>query len=414
MNNQQAIKVLGGKAPGNSDTTDASATQALTDTPNELGGQLPSFVDLLPEQALPYWQLVQKYPIFEGLIVLLFFWLLAYLIRRYAISLIEKLAGKTETDLDDRIIDEVRGPIFITVCWIGVIIAAASAGLTEGWARFIPPVIMSLIVFIWIRTSLALSSAIFTSLARDPHHFKKIDIRTEPLLIICSKIIVLVLGSYLILVIWGINPVGLLASAGIVGIAVGFAAKDTLANLFSGVFILADRPYRLGDYINLDTGERGKVTHIGIRSTRILTRDDIEITVPNGIIGNAKVVNESGGPHQKMRVRIAVQCAYEANIDDANRVLMQVASDNDDVCEHPTPRVRVRGFGQSGIDIELLCWISEPELRGKVSHRLYSEIHRAFAKHELEIPYPRLVAIVQKDDENQLNPSVIDPPTEER
>ena len=72
----------------------------------------------------------------------------------------------------------------------------------------------------------------------------------------------------------------MLALAGIVGIAIGFTAKDTLANLFSGVFILADRPYKMGDYVNLESGERGRVTHIGIRSTRILTRDDIEVTVP--------------------------------------------------------------------------------------------------------------------------------------
>lgn len=62
------------------------------------------------------------------------------------------------------------------------------------------------------------------------------------------------------------------ALAGIIGIAVGFAAKDTLANLFSGVFILADAPYKIGDFVVLDTGERGEVTHIGIRSTRLHPR----------------------------------------------------------------------------------------------------------------------------------------------
>ena len=142
------------------------------------------------------------------------------------------------------------------------------------------------------------------TLAADPIRFKSIDIQTEPLLIIVSKILICVISAYSVLMIWGINPVGLLASAGVVGIAVGFAAKDTLANLFSGMFILADRPYKLGDYINLSSGERGKVTHIGIRSTRLLTRDDVEITIPNGVIGNAKVVNESGGSHKKMRIRL--------------------------------------------------------------------------------------------------------------
>ncbi|OQW99996.1 MAG: hypothetical protein BWK74_00755 [Desulfobacteraceae bacterium A6] len=89
------------------------------------------------------------------------------------------------------------------------------------------------------------------------------------------------------------------ASAGIIGLALSFAAKDTLANLFSGVFILADAPYKIGDFIVLDSGERGEVTNIGIRSTRLLTRSDIEITVPNSIMGNTRIINEAGGRHQK-------------------------------------------------------------------------------------------------------------------
>lgn len=354
-----------------------------------LVSELPRFVELLPESVQPYWQLIQKYPLLETITILFIFWLLAYLLRRYALKLIAKLADRTETNLDDDIINAVKGPIFSTVLWVGVIIAATSLQLSGGWTQYVTPIIMSIIVVIWLRVGNALSSTIFTTMSRDTRNFKKIDIRTEPLLIIASKILVFVVSAYFILVIWGINPVGLLASAGIVGIAVGFAAKDSLANLFSGVFILADRPYKLGDYINLETGERGKVTHIGIRSTRIMTRDDIEVTIPNGVIGNSKVVNETGGFHAKMRLRISLQCAYSSDLEKVNDVLMKIAEENDNVCDHPTPRVRVRGFGESGIDVELLCWVNEPELRGLVSHLLYVEIHQSFNEHGIEIPYPR-------------------------
>jgi small-conductance mechanosensitive channel len=249
--------------------------------------------------------------------------------------------------------------------------------------------IVSVIILIWTRVALALASIIITAVSRDDNRFKKIDVRTEPLLIIGSKIIILLISSYILLMIWGINPVGLLASAGIVGIAVGFAAKDTLANLFSGVFILADRPYKLGDYVNLDSGERGKVTHIGIRSTRILTRDDIEVTIPNGVIGNAKVVNESGGPYPKMRVRIDVQCAYESDLEEVCAVLMKIADEEDLVCPYPSPRVRVRSFADSGINIQLMGWINRPEDRGRITHILYIKVHQAFREANIEIPYPK-------------------------
>ena len=365
-------------------------TEQIIDEPISLVDSLPNGIaDLLPESLRPYWDLIQQYPMLEGLIVLSVFWIAAYLIRRYAIKLVQQLAGKTETELDDKIVEELRKPIFSTVVWIGVMIAAATAGFGGGWWRFITPVIASIIVIIWLRVSLSLSGLVFSAMAHNTQHFKKIDIRTEPLLIIASKIIALLVGSYIILLIWGINPVGLLASAGIVGIAVGFAAKDTLANLFSGVFILADRPYKLGDYVNLDSGERGKVTQIGIRSTRILTRDDIEITIPNGLIGNAMVVNESGGPSQRSRIRLSIQCAYQAELEAVCDLLMTIANEEKLICQFPNPRVRVRGFAENGISLQLLAWINLPEDRGRIKHIMYMKIHSAFNQHGFEIPYPK-------------------------
>lgn len=387
MSNTKLIKQL--TAPSKSAEEPAGQAQAALEAPMDISAKLPSFNELLPEQLLPYWELIQQYPLAEGLVIFGLFWGLAYLIRRYAISLIERLTEKTENDLDDEIISELRVPIFTTVLWVGVILGTRAAGLVEGPAKYITPIVLSLIVLSLTRATLAVSGKMITAFSRDDVHFKKFDIRTEPLFIISSKILLLIFGSYLILVIWGINPVGLLASAGIVGIAVGFAAKDTLANLFSGVFILADRPYKLGDYVNLDTGERGKVTHIGIRSTRLLTRDDIEVTVPNGIMGNAKVVNESGGAHHRMRIRLDVQCSYDSDLEIVTDVLMKVAENEPDICGFPTPRVRVRGFADSGINIQLMGWIEEPEDRGRIMHLAYIAIHQAFRDSNIEIPYPR-------------------------
>lgn len=366
-----------------------TAADKIVDAPIALGQDLPAVIDLLPEQVQPYWLMIQKIPLLEGLLILLLFCGMAYFIRRYVIALVMRLAGKTKGQVDDQIVEELQNPIFNTVVLLGVMLAVAVSSNENGWTRYITPILVSIIILIWIRTALALASIIITAISRDDSHFKKIDVRTEPLLIIASKILILLIGSYILLIIWGINPVGLLASAGIVGIAVGFAAKDTLANLFSGVFILADRPYKLGDYVNLDSGERGKVTHIGIRSTRILTRDDIEVTIPNGVIGNAKVVNESGGPYPKMRVRIDVQCAYDADLQEVCDLLMKIADEEEAVCQYPSPRVRVRGFADSGINVQLMGWINRPEDRGRITHILYMKVHQEFKEANLEIPYPK-------------------------
>jgi small-conductance mechanosensitive channel len=180
-----------------------------------------------------------------------------------------------------------------------------------------------------------------------------------------------------------------LASAGIAGIAVGFAAKDTLSNLFSGVFILADAPYKVGDYIVLDQRERGKVTHIGLRSSRILTRDDIEITIPNSIIGNSTIINQSGGPSEKMRIKLKVGVAYGSDVDQVRAIMLEIAAKDPLVCKVPQPSVRFRAFGASSLDFELRCWVPRPELCGQIIDALNTAIYKEFTRLEIEIPYAK-------------------------
>ena len=153
------------------------------------------------------------------------------------------------------------------------------------------------------------------------------------------------------------------------------------------MFIFADSPYKIGDYINLDSGERGKVTAIGLRSTRLLTRDDVEITIPNSVISGAKIVNESGGPNPKYRIRIPIGVAYGVDIDQVNKALLEVAAAEPLAESHPAPRVRMRGFGDSSLDFELLCWIAEPELRGRAKHVLFGNVYKRFEQDNLEIPF---------------------------
>ena len=100
-----------------------------------------------------------------------------------------------------------------------------------------------------------------------------------------------------------------------------------------------------------------------------------------------------------MRIRLALQCAYQANLEKVSEVLMEVAREHDEVCDYPAARVRVRGFADSGIDVQLLCWINDPEDRGRMTHVLYSAIHRAFGENNLEIPYPkRDVTLLKSSD----------------
>jgi len=221
------------------------------------------------------------------------------------------------------------------------------------------------------------------------HNIRLVRQETLPLFLNATLILIWILAIYLLFSAWGVNMTAWLASAGVLGIAVGFGAKDTIANLFGGMFILADAPYKIGDYIVLDNSERGMVTHIGIRSTRLLTRDDVEITIPNSIMVNSKIINQSGGPHEKFRVRVKVGVAYGSDIDQVKQVLLDVANSVDGVCPKPEPRVRFRQFGESSLDLELLCWVEEPELRGRMLDALNTRVYKQFAQHRIEIPFPQ-------------------------
>jgi len=162
---------------------------------------------------------------------------------------------------------------------------------------------------------------------------------------------------------------------------------------------MADSPYKEGDYINLDTGERGYVKNIGLRSTRIMTRDDIEITIPNAVIANSKIINESGGPYEMERVRVNLSVAYGTDIQLVRELLMNIACSSDEVCNDPLPRVRFREFGDSGLIFQLLFWIEKPEMRGRVTDSINEMIYKKFMDEKIEIPFPQRTLHIKKQDE---------------
>jgi len=248
---------------------------------------------------------------------------LAAFVSRFVFTrVILVLSRKTATDIDDRMAIVVRGPIFYSIILLGLALMVLDLGLMPTAEYFILGVIKTVALVIWYLGFSRLASIVCGALSRSMDRFNWIQPKTLPLFEISSKVIIIGGFSYLLFVSWNIDVTSWVASAGVVGIAVGFAAKDTLANLFAGVFILADTPYQLGDFVNLDNKIRGRVTDIGVRSTRVLTRDDIEVTVPNALIANAQIINEAGGRHLKMRVRVSVFAAYGSDVDQVRDVLL--------------------------------------------------------------------------------------------
>ncbi len=354
---------------------------------SSLSEELPSIVDWLPDGLIPVWEIVLATPFLASLVIAITFYLLAVVLRSVIFWGLARLANMTDSLLDDDVLQYVRKPAFTSVLYFGLSLAANVAPLPFG-KQLIINILLSVIIGSWMRASILISTVLLDTLEQHDS-FSLIEIRTKPIFDLTAKILTILVGSYLLLLIWGINPLGWLASAGIVGIAIGFAAQDTLANVFSGFFIVADAPYKIGDYITLDTGERGLVSRIGLRSTRLLTRDDVEITIPNGVIASAKIVNESGGPYLKIRIPIAFGVAYGSDVDQVSEVVQSIAKSHPSVCEQPQPMVRMRAFGASSLDFDLLVWIEDPQYKGSISHDLFVEIYKAFGREGIEIPYAK-------------------------
>jgi small-conductance mechanosensitive channel len=300
-----------------------------------------------------------------------------------------KLAVRTKTDIDDKIIQILHRPLFITFILVGLALATLKLELQPTTSFVTIAALKTLGIWIWLKFIIQFTILFLEFFSIQPDKFGFIQSRTLPLLKNLAKVVFIGGALYFVMLSWRINITAWLASAGIIGIALGFAAKDTLANLFAGVFIMVDAPYKIGDFIILDSGERGQITNIGIRSTRMLTRDDIEITIPNSIMGTTKVTNESGGPHPKERIRIKVSVAYGSDIDKVRDVLMQIAYNHPKICKIPEPRVRFRSFGDSGLNIELLGWVDEPVLRGRTLDALNTEVYKKFHEENIVIPFPQ-------------------------
>ena len=210
------------------------------------------------------------------------------------VGIFKRWSSKTKTNLDDSLVNFLHKPIFYSILFFGFSTGVNLLGLPEYISFAILGIFKTATILIWLSLLVKVFTISMDWTAKRTDN-KLLQSRTLPLFNNLGKITIGLFGAYFIFLSWNININGILASAGVLGVVLGLAAKDTVSNFFAGVFLMADSPFKEGDYIMLETGERGYVKNMGLRSTRFMTRDDIEITIPNSVIAAAKIINESGG-----------------------------------------------------------------------------------------------------------------------
>lgn len=216
-----------------------------------------------------------------------------------------------------------------------------------------------------------------------------------------SGIIIYTIGGIMALDAMGFNIMPFVAGAGVAGIAIGFAAKDTLSNLIAGVLLIIDRPFEVGDRIEVWSAPKnaatwGDVIHIGLRATKIRTTDNIVIIIPNNEIMKRDIINYTTVT-KEIRVRIPIGIAYDADIKKAKELIIKTALELDWVMQEPAPKVVVRNFGDSAVDLQARIWISRPRRRMDTISHVTDRVREVFQEEGIEIPYPKRDIYIKKE-----------------
>ncbi len=317
------------------------------------------------------------------------FWLLSSFVSYFLTVWGPKFTSFTSTDLDDRILARITPPAALLVIFAGLYLAVKSLPLAEkahtigaGIAFVLTMVILTNIIYRSIDETLVWYAARLADSDRGG-----LDKQLLPL--IEKLAMIFLIGTALIIILKHFNYdiLSLVTALGIGSLAIGLAAKDTLANMISGFTLMIDRPFRIGDRIQLNTGQSGDVIDIGLRSTKIKTLDNTLLIIPNADLCNTTVINQAF-PDLKTRGRINVGVAYGSDVEQVKQVMNAVALEIDEVLRDPAPESFFTAFGDSSMQMALIFWVEDYTRLFSVTDRINSLLLTRFSEHNLSIPYP--------------------------
>jgi small conductance mechanosensitive channel len=201
------------------------------------------------------------------------------------------------------------------------------------------------------------------------------------------KNLLLVIGAVTALGRVGVNTASLLTSLGIAGLTVGFAARDALSNMISGLFIFWDRPFVIGDLVEI-AGEYGRVEVITMRSTRVVTPDGRMLAVPNSTIINSTVASYTNFPHLRLDIPFTVGVAEDLNR--VREIALTLCRQDRDLLTDPAPEVVVTDLNDYNVGMQLRVWLENEKQHVTARHAIREELYEALRSHKVEMPFETL------------------------
>ncbi len=320
---------------------------------------------------------------------------LALIVRQVMFRSLRRWADRTSGHLDNLLVESLETPFLV---WSLILAIHVSVQVSA-----VPPRVATLsgtvLLMLWMVSLTMVASRLAGGVVRD--YGSRVE-GAQPVTSLSqnlARMFVISIGLLLMLNQLGVSITPMLTALGVGGLAVALALQDTLSNLFAGFYITIGGQIRVGDYIKLNSGEEGFVTDISWRATSIRMLSNNMILVPNAKLAQANVTNYSL-PEKRMSVLIAVGVAYESDIDQVERVLLEEAvagvKDIPGMATEPEPAVRfIPGFGDSSLDFTLICQVSQFVDQYLVQHEMRKRIFKRFQKEGIQIPFPVRTIVFQ-------------------
>lgn len=312
-------------------------------------------------------------------------------------NIIKSFTRKTKTRLDDLLIECLERPVIFLLFAIGFYLGSTHLTLTEaGQTTFtnIFSVLVTLNVGWFIMN---IMDAFIVNYLQPVASKSKNDLDDVllPILRKTSKVIIILLTIILIVDNFGYDVTSLIAGLGLGGLAFALAAQDLLKNLFGGVAILTDKPFKIGDRVRIDEKNDGWIREIGLRSTRMETLDGTMVVIPNNIIANTVLENVS--KEHSRRIKVTLGLVYDtsmAKLEQAKKIITDVVKENKDTRDDS--EVSLFNFGASSLDIQVIYWIKNKDNIAGARDKINMEIKKRFEKAKIEMAYPTQTVYIKK------------------
>jgi len=246
--------------------------------------------------------------------------------------------------------------------------------------------VVSLIIF-WI-VNRAIQKALSATLTR-----MKVVRQLQGLILRAARLVVYIFAILTVADQLQFNITSLLAGVGVMGLALSFAAKDTIGNIISGVAIIIDGLFKEGDWI-LMGDMHATVTEIRMRTTVLTTFDNETVVVPNQQLAQERIVNYTMTP--KSRVKVSIGIAYKEDMSRARNIMLETVKRDDRILPDPKPVVIVNGLGASSVNMQLRFWTEDPLLNFALMWEYTETCKIALDQAGIEIPFPHMQLFLEK------------------